>query len=118
MARALMVVLTDPKNPELEDAFNEWYTNVHIPEVLETPGFAAVTRYKASEAEFVPRTPGQKYLAIWEIEADDISAAAKALQDQAVKAGWALGDAIDPASISIRFFEPLTQRITKDQFAK
>lgn len=105
-----MLVRSSPKTPELEDEYNSWYTDVHIPEVLETPGFRAVTRYKLFDDQ---SGQGAKYLAIWEIEADDIPAAAKALQEQAVKDGWQLDDAIDPSSMAIQYFEPISDRITE-----
>lgn len=116
MPKALMVVFTDPKGPEAEEQYNKWYTDVHVPEVLETPGFVAVTRYKVTDSPGVPGAGSevQRYLALWEIEADDVAAAAKALQEQAVKDGWGLGEGIDPMSISMRFFEPITERITKE----
>lgn len=115
MPKALMVVLTSPRSPEVEQEFNRWYTDVHIPEILRTPGFVGVTRYKVSASQFLPgaESQGPQYLALWEIEADDVAAAANALQEQAISDGWVLDDAIDPASISIRFFEPITERITQ-----
>lgn len=115
MPKALMVVLTNPKAPELEQQFNRWYTDIHIPEILKTPGFVGVTRYKVSDAQFLPgsESQGPRYLAIWEIEADDVAAAATALQEQAINDGWILDDTVDPSSISIRFFEPITERITE-----
>ena len=45
MARYQYVVMTNAV--EGRDAeFNEWYTNIHLKEVLEVPGFTAATRYR------------------------------------------------------------------------
>ena len=33
--KAVLVVLTNPANEAAEDAYNDWYTNVHLPDVLE-----------------------------------------------------------------------------------
>jgi hypothetical protein len=53
--------------PGREEAFNAWY-NDHLDEVLETPGFVAAARYVIKE----PLEGRGKYLAIYEIETDDI----------------------------------------------
>lgn len=70
MARGIMVVQSSPVSPDREDEFNDWYDNVHIPELCAVPGFVSARRYKAPAAgsEDAPR-----YLAIYEIDADDLS---------------------------------------------
>jgi predicted Fe-Mo cluster-binding NifX family protein len=55
-------------DPSREDEFNDWYNNMHLPDCLETPGFLAVRRYVNKEL----RDGRGKYLAIYEIETDDI----------------------------------------------
>ncbi|MBO0836979.1 MAG: hypothetical protein J2P28_15935 [Actinobacteria bacterium] len=65
MARGIMVVQSSPVSPDQEDAFNDWYDNVHVPEICAVPGFVSARRYK------IPGAPG--YLAIYEIEADDLA---------------------------------------------
>jgi hypothetical protein len=54
--------------PSPRKPFNDWYDNVHLPDVLQTPGFVAVRRYVIRE----PRNGRGKYLTICEIETDDI----------------------------------------------
>ena len=76
--RAVLVVETDP----VEGREAEWaafYDNVHIPEILErVPGFHAATRFRRPDSG-----PGAStdhgYLTIYEIEADDPTAAFEAL---------------------------------------
>jgi hypothetical protein len=51
-----------------EEEFNNWYTNVHLVDVLETPGFMAATRYVEKEY----RDGRGKYFTLYEIETDDI----------------------------------------------
>jgi len=55
-------------DPSREEEFNDWHNNVHLPDVLKTPGFMAARRYIAKEY----RDGRGKYLAIYEIETDDI----------------------------------------------
>ena len=49
--RALLVVLSGPVAPEREDTYNDWYTNVHLPDVLAVPGYVRAARYKAFPGE-------------------------------------------------------------------
>jgi len=51
-----------------EKKFNEWYDKVHLPDVLNTTGFMAATRYEIKEF----RDGRGKYLTIYEIETGDI----------------------------------------------
>lgn len=44
-----------------EEAFNRWYDDVHLPEVLACPGFLSARRYECTDGQ--PR-----YLAIYELE--------------------------------------------------
>ena len=49
---------------KMEGEFNEWYNHVHIPEVLNCPGWITARRYEAIEG-------GPKYLAIYELEGNE-----------------------------------------------
>ena len=55
-------------DPSREKEFNDFYDNVHVPNVLKAPGFVAATRYTIKE----PMNGRGRYLTIWEIETDDI----------------------------------------------
>jgi hypothetical protein len=69
--KGIMVVESGPAEGR-EDEYNDWYTNTHIPEILtKVPGFTSATRYRVAH----PDQPGSKarYLAIYELEADDLS---------------------------------------------
>jgi hypothetical protein len=68
--KGLMLVQSVPSEPAREDEYNDWYAGKHLPEVLAIPGIVSARRYK-----LVGR-PGQTpaYLAIYELEADDVRA--------------------------------------------
>jgi hypothetical protein len=74
MAKAIMVVQTGPVSAEREEEYNDWYSGTHIPEILAIPGFAGARRYKLAGGDGPP-----SYLAIYEIDADDIFAPVKEL---------------------------------------
>lgn len=53
------IVLVDI-DPEVEDAFNAWYEDIHLPDILSCPGWLSATRYICLEG-------GPKYVAIYQI---------------------------------------------------
>jgi hypothetical protein len=53
------IVLVDV-DPEVEEAFNDWYDNVHIPDILACPGWLSARRAICLEG-------GPKYVAVYEI---------------------------------------------------
>jgi hypothetical protein len=66
--KAVLIVLTNPGSPEAEAAYNDWYTNEHVPDALAVPGYVAATRYEAFPSWIsIP----QRYLTIYELEVDD-----------------------------------------------
>jgi len=75
MARHVLLVMTNCA--EGEDAeFNRWYDEVHLPEVLSVPGFVGATRYRIDDVQMPWEPPGtHRYLAIYEIDADEPQAA-------------------------------------------
>jgi hypothetical protein len=48
-------------SPEHEAAWNDWYDNVHLPELLSVPGFVTAVRFRQLGAE-------GHYLAMYEID--------------------------------------------------
>jgi len=100
MARAIVLVFTNCADAAREKEFNEWYDNVHVPDVLETPGFVGATRYELMGNP----GPGQgKYLAIYQVESDDFQATMAGLQ-QRVAQLTAQGRIID--SVRVVSFTP------------
>ncbi len=51
-----------------DDEFNNWYTDVHLPNVLEIPGYMTATRHKQKELRYGRGT----YFSVYEVETDDI----------------------------------------------
>jgi hypothetical protein len=61
MKRPLLAVRTEVDAKD-EMAFNEWYDNIHVPDVLSLPEIIAATRYQLAGAA--------TYLALYEIDGD------------------------------------------------
>lgn len=72
MARGIMVVQSSPVSPDREEEFNDWYDNIHLPEICAVPGFVSGRRYKLTGAAD-GNDGAPAYLAIYEIEADDLA---------------------------------------------
>ena len=68
MEKWMLVVGTNCTDVAQEKEFEEWYDKTHFPDVLEVANFTRATRYKNTEA-----AEGEaKYLALYEIETDDL----------------------------------------------
>lgn len=72
MAKGIMVVQSAPSDPEREDEFNQWYSHTHLPELRAVPGFVSARRYRVHDAR-AGAPSAHPYLAIYEIEADDLT---------------------------------------------
>lgn len=69
MARGVYVVLARPVSAEHDGELNDWYDGTHIPELLAVPGFVSARRFRRVGGDGVA-----EYLAVYEIEADDLVA--------------------------------------------
>ena len=69
----IQIVYSNPVEGK-DDEFNEWYDNVHIPELLAVPGMLSAQRYTLHEAEMYRmeggRPPDHRYAIIYEMEGD------------------------------------------------
>ncbi len=83
------VVLTNP-TPGKDAEFNRWYNEQHIPDVLNAAGFVAAQRFKLAETQMAPKLDQtHQYLALYEIETDDL---AGSLKDLASRSSQRPGD--------------------------
>jgi hypothetical protein len=83
--KGIMVVQSRPSDPAREDEFNDWYSNTHLPEIRAVPGFVAARRYRVHDAS--GGSPAHSYLAIYEIDADDLTDPVEELRARSA-AGW------------------------------
>ena len=91
--RGILAVLTNLNDPAREDEFNRWYTDVHIPDILDTGLYHTAYRYEALD----PQAAGVKYLAIYETDHSDPGKAGNELRK--LRDNWGargrLSDALD-----------------------
>lgn len=96
MGKYMLVVGLNCSDPSKEDEFNEWYNYTHFPDVLETQGFVRATRWQHTS----PGEKDAKFLALYEIESDDVQATMKAL-DETIAAKRAEGRMSDLGAMVI-----------------
>lgn len=105
MAKAILVVESNPVSPEREDEFNDWYTNTHLDDVVAVPGFGSATRYVISDVETNSDSKVHRYLAIYELETEDVAAAAAALAE-AVAGGMPVSDSLNRDRL-VHYYVPI-----------
>jgi hypothetical protein len=109
MSKYRLIVFTDAVAGR-EDEFNDWYTNRHIGDVVAVPGVASAQRFELKSifgGEFRHR-----YLAIYEIDAEDYEAAVREILNRANTDAMPLSDALE-SSIAFAVFQecsPLVRR--------
>jgi hypothetical protein len=69
MPRYLFVAQSDCSEPAKEEEFNKWLKEIHIPDILKTPGIVKATLYKNTDPGANKRPAN---MVIYEIEIDDI----------------------------------------------
>jgi len=92
--RAILLVQTNPVSPERELEFNEWYDRVHVPQVLSNvDGITGATRFVVAASS--PTAPAHRYLAVYEIEADEPGEVVRSLGEAMAAGTLDVTDAID-----------------------
>lgn len=104
-----LIVFTEPK-PDAEAEYNKWYDEVHLKEVLGTEGFVAAQRFEiaASQIGEMGEKAPSRYLAIYEIEADNIDVALEKLN--AGSGTMVMSDALDLGSATAIAYSAIGDR--------
>jgi hypothetical protein len=102
MPRYVMVVPSSAQ-PGRDDDYNAWYDGEHIHDICSLPGVLSGRRFVASDASPNP-VPG-RYLAIYEIETDDIGSVVAEMGRRAMAGEMSVTDALDRDSARIWFYE-------------
>jgi hypothetical protein len=109
VAKYTFVVLTNPTSGKEAD-YNKWYNEQHIPDVLNVPGFVAAQRFCLADTQMNDKNP-HKYLALYEIETDDLAGALKDLQSRVGTDDMVMSDAIDMQNIGAFIFSPVAGKV-------
>ncbi len=116
MARHLLVVMTNPTD-QREDEYNDWYSDVHLDEVVEIPEFVSAQRFKLADTQLkdilTPEERGNSkhgepqhcYLALYEMEADSAADAVQALRQ--ARPNFKMTDALSN-ELNVWAYTPIT----------
>ena len=77
MAKYLLLALNGPTSPEGELAYNRWYDEIHVPDLLEVPGVTSAQRFKVVQGNV-----SWPYVAAYEIETDDLAEVLRVMETQ------------------------------------
>lgn len=120
MPRSMMMVFSNPADADVEEQYNNWYSNKHLPDLMKVPGVIAATRYKIAQGvETLPGIAGDPhgYLAVYEIEgetAEDLGRFAQNLR-KALEEGVAdISPTLSMTDISATFVIPITGRLVAE----
>ena len=68
----ILIVGINNVDPDKEQEFNDFYTNVHIREIVQTRGAKRATRYSAAPNPVGgPLAPYSKYITIYEFDSEE-----------------------------------------------
>jgi hypothetical protein len=118
MAKYTFVVLTNPTAGK-DAEFNEWYNGQHIPDVLNVPGFVCAQRFRLANTQMGGESSSPyKYLALYEIETDDLAGALKDLRARAGTADMVMSDALDTNNVGAFIFTPVAEKVMAKDVAR
>lgn len=110
MTRQLFLVWTDAVQGQ-DAKFNDWYTNTHLADVLKIPGIVAAQRFEMVSGLPLPgEQQSRKYLAIYELETDNIDNTLEKLNAAAGTSAMPLTDAMDGARVQTAIYTPISNR--------
>lgn len=114
MAKYLFLAFTNPRSAEQEDEFNQWYTQNHVVDVLNVPGFVSARRFRLAPAQFplADQAHTLRYLALYEMETDDPAATLREVVARVGTADMQYINAFDMDTLQASLFEeimPLVQ---------
>jgi hypothetical protein len=80
MAKALLMAWSSPVDEASDAEYVSWYEGTHIPQVRAAiPAVSAVHRYRAADVPASTGRPAHRYLAVYELDTDDVASAMAAL---------------------------------------
>ena len=70
MPKGIMYLQTMPVSPDKDADYNKWYNDTHLAEIVSVEGIVSARR-------FAPMDGNGPYIAIYELDCDDLDAAAQ-----------------------------------------
>ena len=108
MPKAVLIVQSQAADASRDDEYHKWYSNTHIPELLEIPGIQSARRFSLAGGGFGPADESvPAHLAIYEIEADDVEGVVTEIATRAGDGRIEMSDVIqlDPTPVTLLYVE-------------
>jgi len=102
-----LVVLSKPVADQ-EAAYNEWYTNVHLRDLVKVPGIKSAQRFVINGPD-AAKSP-YKYMAVYDIWTDDLTKVQAAMKAASASGAMVISPALDKPTSAI-FYEELTPKV-------
>ena len=99
MPKGVLYVETRPASPEQADEYHQWYNGTHIGEILGVDGFVSARRFESLGDDGL-------FIAIYEIEADDLEQARANLAAASAAHAPPVGVCLDPPP-TVRYFKEI-----------
>ncbi len=110
MPRYNLIALTNCEAGR-EDEFNDWYTNVHLADVLKLPGVVAAQRFELNEVQHRQGQMPWGFMAVYEIDIDDVSETLSELRAVSGTDAMPLSPALKDERM-VWIYRPITDRVT------
>ena len=98
-----------------EADYNDWYEKQHVFDVLAIPGIMSAQRFRVSDKS--RQTLGYRYMALYEIETDDIQDIHRAIAERAGTDAMPRSDAVGADRMFLDY-EVISPRITAAEAAE
>lgn len=106
MAKHVFVVFTNPV-PGKDGTYNDWYTNQHLSDVLNVPGFVSAQRFKLSDTQRAAGPFPWQYMALYQIETDDLQKTLATLAERSGTSAMVMSDALAAERLAW-VYDPIT----------
>ena len=92
----------------MEDAYNQWYSDVHLKEVLQIEGILSAQRFELTPSQLIEEQEYQ-YLAMYEIDGDDVEGTTQRLIEAS---SWLdMSPALDMNRLHVSIFKSITDPV-------
>jgi hypothetical protein len=99
-----------------DEVYNDWYDNVHLPQVLAVPGVISAQRFSIEVPEFAKAfgEPKHRYLAVYEYEGD-ADAIQAYLREASAKGEMEMHPSLELETVMMQFWNPRGPKIEAEQ---
>jgi hypothetical protein len=101
MAKGIVYVETYPSSPDREQDYNTWYDEVHLSELVALDGIVSARRLRPVDGQ-------GPYVALYEVEGDDLQAVVANMQANAGKLHMSDALQLDPPP-EMRLLQTITE---------